>query len=129
LFEPAIGARITHFPIAPYLTNLMNDAPGANAIEQLLIGEEGVSFSASTSALGDGGTTTALLDAETRYIFGISLDAGASLVMNTGFRQANAVEYTPQPDLPPVPLPASIIFMALGLGSLISLRHHVTVKS
>lgn len=122
LFEPAFGASITHFPIAPYLTSLMDDAPGAIAVEQLLIGAEGVSFTASTSATGDGGTTTALLDAETRYIFGVSLDAGASLVMNTGFWQANSVEYTPQPDIPPVPLPASVVFMALGLGSLAGLR-------
>lgn len=128
LFEPAIGASITYFPIAPYLTTLIDDAPGATAIEQLLIGDQGVSFNASTSAMGDGGTTTALLEAQTRYIFGISLDAGASLVMNSVFRQANAVEYTPLPDTPPVPLPASVVFLALGVGSFAGLRRRKLVK-
>lgn len=129
LFEPAVGASITYFPIAPYLTSPTENGVGAIALEQLLIGEQGVSFTASTSATGSGGTTTALLDAQTRYIFGISLDAGASLVMNTGFQQANAVEYTPQPAMPPVPLPASAFLMALGLGSLAGLRRRSTTKS
>ncbi len=129
LFEPVIGASITYFPIAPYLTSVTDDAPGAVALEQLLIGSEGISFTASTSATGSGGTTTALLDAQTRFVFGISLDAGASLVMNTGFRQANSVEYTPQPAMPPVPLPASAFLMALGLGSLAGLRRRSTTKS
>ncbi|MBU2993316.1 VPLPA-CTERM sorting domain-containing protein [Octadecabacter sp. 1_MG-2023] len=129
LFEPALGASVTYFPIAPYLTSSSDDDPGAIALEQLLIGSEGISFTASTSAMGDGGTTTALLEAQTRYIFGISLDAGASLVMNTGFQQANSVEYTPQPDVPAVPLPASIAFMTLGLGSLVGLRRRKAVKN
>lgn len=129
LFEPAFGADITYFPIAPYLTSSMDDDPGAVALEQLLIGSEGVSFTASTSAMGEGGTTTALLEAQTRYIFGISLDAGASLVMNTGFQQANTVEYTPQPEMHPVPAPASIVFMALGLGSIVGLRRYNSVKN
>lgn len=129
LFEPALGASITYFPIAPYLTNLTEEGSGATAIEQLLIGEQGISFNASTSAIGEGGTTTALLEAQTRYIFGISLETGASLVMNTGFRQANAVEYTPQSVMTPVPLPASVVLMAFGLSSLVGLRRRKAVTS
>lgn len=121
LFTPTVGADITYFPIAPYLTNIQDDDLGALAAEQLLIGSSGFSFTGSTSASGEGGTTTALLDAQIRYIFGISLDPNASLVMTASFRQANAVDYTPQP-MAPVPVPASLPILLSALAGFAAIR-------
>jgi len=122
LFTPSAGAEITFFPVSPYLTDVVDADPGAFAFEQLDIGSNGFVFTASTSATGMGGTTTALVDAEFRYVFSLSLEGGASVVMDTNFGQANAVDYTPQPRLAPVPVPASLPLLIGALGGFLTLR-------
>ncbi|WP_272004710.1 VPLPA-CTERM sorting domain-containing protein [Roseovarius sp. ZX-A-9] len=122
LFSPSNGAEVSYFPISPYLTTIEDTAPGAVAAEQLLIDTGGLTFSASTSAIGDGGTTTALLDAEIRYIFGLSLAPGATVVMDAGFSQANAVDYTPRAPMTPVPVPATLPLLLSGLVGFAALR-------
>lgn len=121
LFSPSIGAEINYFPIAPYLTTVLDTDPGSFATEQLLIDSSGLDFTASTSAMGEGGTSTALLEAETRYIFGLSLAPGATVVMDTNFRQANAVDYTPIP-LAPVPMLATLPLLLSALTGFAALR-------
>lgn len=125
LFETGPGSSVTHFPIAPYLVTTEDSAPGATVSEQLLLnsgGITGVHFGASATAIGDGTDTLARVDAENRYIFGISLDAGASLTLSTSYRQSNAVEYTPRPDVPPVPLPAPALLLIAALTSFAGFR-------
>jgi hypothetical protein len=125
LFEVATGSSVTHFPIAPYITTGDEVGNGASTSEQLLLnsgGITGVSFGGTATAIGDGSETNATLDASTAYIFGISLEAGASLLMTTTYRQSNFVEYTPPPAIPPVPLPAGAVFMFSGIAALLGLR-------
>ncbi|CAA0126347.1 Uncharacterised protein [Halioglobus japonicus] len=110
------GASVDYFPIAPYLTTIEDDDPGASVMEQFLSnsgGISGVSFIGSATAIGDGSTTTAQLFAQSRYLFTVTLDGGASLLMETGFRQNNAVGYTPQNAV--IPLPASLPLVLTGL--------------
>ena len=125
LFDVGAGSNVNYFPIAPYNRSIEDSAPGASISEQLLLnsgGIMGINFGASATAIGDGGETVASFEGDSRYIFGISLDAGASLLMHTRFRQANAVEYTPQPVVPPVPLPASLPLFIAGILTFAGLR-------
>ncbi|MHA6264423.1 VPLPA-CTERM sorting domain-containing protein [Arenibacterium sp. CAU 1754] len=129
LFDLGDGASLTHFPISVYQRSIEDSAPGATITEQLLInsgGISGVSFTASATAIGDGGTTTATFEGQNSYIFGVSLDPGASITMKTSFFQANAVEYTPQPEIASVPLPASLPLLIAGLMGLFVLRRKQT---
>ncbi|MFK7765535.1 MAG: VPLPA-CTERM sorting domain-containing protein [Roseobacter sp.] len=125
LFDVGAGSSVNYFSIAPYLTSFTDDDPGATVLELLLTNEGGISginFGASTTAFGDGGSTEALFSGESRYIFGISIDPGASLLMQTSFRQSNSVMVEPATDLAPVPLPASLPLMIAGLAGFAVLR-------
>lgn len=125
IFSDLSGASITYFPIAAYLRTIEDNADGATVNDQLFANSDGISglrFNASATAIGSGGTTLASFEGQHRYIFGISLDPGAQLIMNAGLNQANSVEFTPLPPVAPVPLPASVAFLVLALGSLFGLR-------
>ena len=126
LFDVGFGSSVQHFAVGQYLRTIEDSAPGATVSEQLLLnsgGITGMSFGASTTAIGDGGLTEASLEAENRYIFGITVDSGASLLMRTNFRQSNSVDYRPQPIIvPTVPLPASALMLVFGMLSLVGFR-------
>lgn len=126
LFEGGLGASVNYFPIAPYLTTTVDSDPGS-IVEDLFLansgGITGVSFDASVSATGDGGLTEAAFFADTRYIFTISLEQGASISMVTSFYQSNSVVAGPVSDIPPVPLPASLPMLLAGLAGFGFLRH------
>lgn len=124
-FSELAGGTITYFSIAPYLLEIDDIADTATVSEQLFVNENGVTglqFNASATAIGNGGTTLASFEGEHRYIFGVSLDPFASVRLGTSYTQANSVEHTPQPDIAPVPLPASAVFLMLGLGLLAAQR-------
>ncbi|MEO9824230.1 MAG: VPLPA-CTERM sorting domain-containing protein [Paracoccaceae bacterium] len=125
LFDVGVGSSVNYFPIAPYLTSFSDDDSNATVSEQLLTNEggiSGISFGASTTAIGDGGFTEALFSGESRYIFGISIDPGTSLLMQTSFRQSNSVLVEPTTDFTPVPLPANFPLMIAGLAGFAVLR-------
>lgn len=127
-FSNLTGAAITYFPVAPYLTTLENSAIGATVNHQLFAnsgGITGLQFNASASAIGDGGTVLAAFTGQHRYVFGVTLDPYASVTMGTSLSQANSVDHRAGLPVPPVPLPASAFFLALGLGALASLRRVV----
>ena len=131
LFQNGDDVRITYFAIAPYLFSSTESGAGASVSEQLLINEagvSGVSFNASASAFGDGGTSSAHYQGESRYIFGISMDPGAFLRLNVAFRQNNAVDYSPQPQSTPVPVPGSLSLLFVGLA-FAALRNRFTPMS
>ena len=125
LFDLGEGASVTYFPIAPYLSTTTDTDPGATVSDLFLAnsgGITGINFGASTTAIGDGGITEAAFSASSRYNFGISLEAGSSLVFETSFRQSNAVFVEPAPVIPPVPLPATLPMLLAGLAGFTALR-------
>ncbi|MCX7566518.1 hypothetical protein OS189_09220 [Sulfitobacter sp. F26169L] len=125
LFSELAGAQINYFPVSPYLTTSDDDDIGASIIENLFANSgltTGLRFNASTTAIGSGGTTSSIFEGEHSYVFQVNLDPGAHVWMTSAFGQANSVEHTPQPAIPPVPLPASAILLVLGLASLLGLR-------
>lgn len=121
-FEDLMGASVSFLPISPYSRTIDDSDPGASITESLMIGSSfgGFDFSASATALGNGGDTSANFDATFRYLFGVSIDAGGSLVMRTGHTQVNAVEYNPVPGV--VPLPAGIPLLCTTFIGLAMLR-------
>lgn len=130
IFSELAGTEISYFPVSPYLNTIEDDAPGANVTENLFANSDfvtGLRFNASATAIGSGGTTSAIFEGDHRYVFGISLDPGANVWMTTAFSQANSVEHTPMPAMTAVPLPASVILMLFGLGSLLGLRRSRSV--
>lgn len=125
IFEDAPGVSINYFPVAPYLSTTTDSNPGAFVTDLFLAndgGITGISFGASATAVGNGGFTEALFSAGSRYVFGISLDPGASVVMGTSFRQGNSVVVEPVAGIPPVPLPASLPLLLAGLAGFVTLR-------
>ena len=113
------GATVSYLPLAPYLRTITEEGGTAQVTENLVTsgdGFDGFLFSAATSAAGGADAAEAALDVTFRYLFSISLDPGGSVELLTGFRQRNAVEYTPAPA--PVPLPASFSFLLAGLAGL-----------
>lgn len=116
IFEPDAGSSVQYFPIAPYLTDIEDSDDGASVTELFLAnsgGIEGVLFNGSTTAIGDNSGTMAQLMAQSRYIFGISIAAGESVLMRTGFRQTNSVEYIQQVNQ--VPVAGSLLLFICGL--------------
>lgn len=125
LFDLGVGAIINYFPVAPYLLNINDDDPGAFVSESFLAnsgGINGISFNGSAMATGDGGDTLAELSAQSRYVFTLTLDGGASVLMETGFRQSNAVMYTPE--VSKVSAPGMLSLFIFGLLSLVFKRSH-----
>jgi hypothetical protein len=123
LFDLGLGAMINYFPVAPYLLNINDDDPGAFVSESFLAnsgGINGISFNGSATATGDGGDTLAELSAQSRYVFTLTLDGGASVLMETGFRQSNAVMYTPE--VSQVSAPGMLSLFLFGLLSLVFKR-------
>ena len=123
LFDLGLGAMINYFPVAPYLLNINDDDPGAFVSESFLAnsgGINGISFNGSALAIGDGGDTLAELSAQSRYVFTLTLDGGASVLMQTGFRQGNAVIYSPE--VSQVSAPSMLSVFLLGLLSLVFKR-------
>jgi len=109
-FSSADGFGATHFPVAPYLTTVQDADPGSIAnqfFQAFSDGATGLNFDASASATGSGSTTLATVEAEHRYIVGLTLDPFAEVTMSTSFTQANSVEHLPRVQVAPVPLPAS----------------------
>lgn len=124
LFETGPGIDITYFPVAPYLITVEEDDPGASVAEMFFAedgGIAGVTFSGSASAIADGTDTAASLTAQSRYVFSITLEGGVSMLLETAFSQVNAVQ-TVAPDVPPIPLPASLPLLLAGLGGVAVLR-------
>lgn len=129
LFSELDGAAINYFPVSPYLTAIEDDDVGASITEQLFANSDfisGLRFNASATAIGSGGTTRAIYEGEHRYVFQVNLDPGSHVWMTSAFSQGNSVEHTPQPPIPPVPLPASAVLLFFGLGSLFALRRSPT---
>lgn len=123
LFDLGVGAIINYFPVAPYLLNINDDDPGAFVSESFLAnsgGINGVSFNGSAMATGDGSDTLAELSAQSRYVFTLTLDGGASVLMETGFRQSNTVIYGPE--VRQVSTPGILLLSIFGLFSLIFKR-------
>lgn len=125
IFEDAPGVSITYFPVAPYTSLTTEEDAGAFVTDLFLAnsgGITGISFGASATAVGDGGYTEALFSADSRYVFGISLEAGASVLMQTSFQQFNSVVVEPAPSVPPVPVPASLPLLLAGLAGFALVR-------
>lgn len=119
VFDVGQGAEITYFPVAPYLSTRTETGLGAEVSDLFLAnsgGVTGVSFGASTTALGDGGFTEAAFSANSRYVFGVSLDGGASVLLQTSFFQNNSVVVEPVPDIVTVSEPATMWVMLAGLA-------------
>ncbi len=108
------GAAVNYFPVSPYLTTIQNSDPGTN-VNHSLQTDTGVNFDASASAIGDGGTTLASFEGAHRYVFTLTLDPFAQILMRTSFTQANSVEHTPIPTIEPVPLPAGGVLLITGV--------------
>ncbi|MEM1077121.1 MAG: VPLPA-CTERM sorting domain-containing protein [Pseudomonadota bacterium] len=124
LFETGPGVDITYFPVAPYLITVEEDDPGASVAEMFFAddgGIAGVTFSGSASAIADGTDVAASLTAQSRYVFSITLEGGASMLLETAFTQVNAVQVA-VPAATPVPLPASLPLLLAGLGGVAVLR-------
>ncbi|WP_424966880.1 VPLPA-CTERM sorting domain-containing protein [Dinoroseobacter sp. S375] len=124
LFETGPGVDITYFPVAPYLITVDEDDPNASVAEMFFADDgaiAGVTFSGGASAIADGTEVVASLSAQSRYVFGVTLEGGASMVLETAFSQVNAVQVA-IPDIPPVPLPASLPLLLAGLGGVAALR-------
>lgn len=81
----------------------------------------GMLFSASATAVGDGGFTEAIFTVFHRVIFNLTIEAGQTIEMETAFSQANHVEYTPSP-VSVVPLPAGFILLLSGIALLAGRR-------
>ncbi|MEP3847119.1 MAG: VPLPA-CTERM sorting domain-containing protein [Paracoccaceae bacterium] len=125
LFDVRTGASVTYSPAALYLTTIMDSDPGTSVSEQYLAnsgGITGVSFEARVEANGTGGATQASYLGFSAYVFGITLDPNASLVMETSFSQLNSIVVEPAADVPPVPLPAGLPLLLSGLAGLGLLR-------
>lgn len=125
VFDVGQGSSVNYFPVAPYLSTTTDTDPGAFVSDLFLAnsgGITGISFGASTTATGDGGFTEAVFHADTRYVFGISLDPGASVLMHTSFRQSNSVIVDPATDLAPVPLPASGLMLVFSMLAMFGSR-------
>ena len=125
LFSELDGAEINYFPVSPYLTTIEDDDSGASVSDNLFANSDfitGLRFNAGATAIGSGGTTTAIFEGELRYIFQVNLDPGSHVWMTSAFSQANTVEHTSHVAIPAVPLPASAILLILGVGSLLGFR-------
>ncbi|TDL89364.1 VPLPA-CTERM sorting domain-containing protein [Meridianimarinicoccus aquatilis] len=123
LFDLGVGSSVTYFPVAPYLVTREDSAPGAEVSELFLPnsgGIDGVFFGGSATAIGDGSDTVARLTAQSRYVMTVTVAAGQSVTMATGFRQSNAVGFAPQ--MAAVPLPAGLPMLFAGLVGLAVLR-------
>jgi hypothetical protein len=123
LFDLGVGAMINYFPVAPYLLDINDDDPGAFVSELFLAnsgGINGISFGGSATATGDGSDTLAELFAQSRYVFTLTLDGGASVLMETGFRQSNAVIYDPQVN--DVSAPGTLFLFLFGVFGLMLKR-------
>lgn len=121
LFSGIAADALTYLPLDTYFLTTDDTAPGASVTEALVAnqpGTLGLRFSASTTALGDGGFTEATLDAEHAFLLRLSLAPGETALMTTAYTQANAVEYLPAP----VPLPGGIGLLGGALGFLSLLR-------
>lgn len=114
------SAEVTYFPVSPYLTAIDDSSPGA-FVSQILQTETGIDFDASVSATGSGDTTLATFEGSHRYVFGLTLDPNATILMRTSFTQANSVEHIPLPDIQAVPLPAGGLLLLSGVFGLATL--------
>lgn len=133
VFDVGQGVEITYFQVAPYLSTTTETGSGASVSDLFLAnsgGVTGLSFSASTSAVGDGGFTEAAFSANTRYVFGVSIEGGASALLQTSFFQSNSVVVEPMPGVVTVAEPATIWVMLAGLVGFVAWRkrHVVSVK-
>lgn len=123
LFDLGVGAMINYFPVSPYFPNINDDDQGAFVSELFLAnsgGINGISFGGSATATGDGSDTLAELFAQSSYVFTLTLDGGASVLMETGFRQSNAVVYDPL--VSQVTAPDTLLLFLFGLFGLILKR-------
>lgn len=80
-------------------------------------GIAGLLFSASTTAIGDGGFNEAMYSFFHRVIFLVTIEAGQSIGMETAYSQANYVEHTPA-TISEVPLPAGVFLLCSGVALL-----------
>jgi hypothetical protein len=119
------GGEINYFPVSPYLTTIEDSDPGS-IVNQLLQtysgGATDLMFNASASATGSGGTTVASYEGTHRYVFGLTLDPNAQVLLRTSYTQANSVEHIPLPNVPPVPLPAGGLFLLTGIFGFAAIR-------
>lgn len=125
-FDGDTGVDIAYLALSPYLRGITDDDLGASVSDLFTADMDGLSFSASTTAVSDGALTDAAFDMMFSYRFGISMQPGTSLEMLTGFSQVNGVEYVVP--VAPVPLPASLPFLAASLSGLFALRLRHTCK-
>lgn len=119
------GGEINFFPITPYLTAIEDDDPGSFVNHLLQTDPDATRdlvFSASASATGSGGTTLASFDGSQSYVFGVTLDPNAQLLLRTSYSQANSVEHIPLADVPPVPLPAGGGLLLTGVFGFAAIR-------
>jgi len=129
MFSGLDASDLIYLPLQTYAPDIEDAASGASVTEGLFVnagGALGMSFTGSTTAVGDGGFTEATLDADFEYFFRLTLDPGQTVSMRIGFSQTNAVDYTPVA-LSAVPVPAPALLLLTGLGSLIGLRRRRTV--
>lgn len=113
------AADVTFLSLETYAPDIEDSAPGATVVENLIRNEPGtagLTFSAATTAIGDGGYTEATLDVTFRYLLFVTLGAGETVFLDFGYSQANYVEYTP--GMAAVPLPAGLPLLAGALALL-----------
>lgn len=89
-------------------------------------GIAGFLFTASATAIGDGGFNEAAFSFFHQVIFLLTIEAGQSIEVETAFSQANYVEYAPG-SISTVPLPAGGLLLFSGIALLAGRR--IAVKN
>ncbi|SEB07642.1 hypothetical protein [Rubrimonas cliftonensis] len=115
------AADVLFSPAAPYLTEIEDSGPNATVSESLSIGLDGFQLSVAASAFGGGDPAEARYSGQFGYLFSVTLQPGASLIVTERFAQTNAAVYRAD-EIPPIPLPASLPLLAAAFGVLALFR-------
>ncbi|MEO1112854.1 MAG: hypothetical protein AAFY05_11010 [Pseudomonadota bacterium] len=91
-------------------------------------GITGFLFTASATAIGDGGFNEAAFSFFHQVIFLLTIEAGQSIEVETAFSQANYVEFAPTP-VSTVPLPAGAFLLLSGIALLAGRKFVVGKRS
>jgi hypothetical protein len=121
LFSGVTDDNLSLFQFDSDTSNVTETGAGASVTSGVFGQDDGIMgllFTASATAVGDGGFTEAMFSMWHWFIFSLTLEPGQIVEMETAFFQSNYVEYTPS-DVSQVPLPASFVFLISGVALLV----------